>query len=119
MAPMFERSPVEPLSVTVKILVLPLLTLNELPLPIVVVKSPVTVAPVAEYSPPESEPPESVAPLIVPNPEIVGEPDPVILPAAVKASIVEALRVLSQGFQWFPFSLMVKGVFGFLPPLER
>ena len=47
-APMFEISPVVPLSATVKIGLVPLEMLNELPLPMVVVKSPVTVAPLFE-----------------------------------------------------------------------
>ena len=82
----------------VKILLVPLLMLNVPPAPWVTVKPPATVAPVEVYVPPESVPPEteppenvppesvppeSVAPLIVPKPESVGLPEPVMLPVKV------------------------------------
>ena len=62
--------------------------------------------------PPDKLPPEIVAPLIVPRPDRVGEPLPVILPVRVYAPIFEAEIVLTPKVAEVPLSTNVSNVFG-------
>ena len=65
-----------------------------------------------DSEPPDNDPPESVAPLIVPKPEIVGLPEPVMLPVAVNAPMLEAEIVLTPSVPVEPLSVKVNRVFG-------
>src|SRR6185503_20365972 len=92
----------------------------------VVVKLPVTDAPVALYVPPVRDPPdtdpaeklppvklppEMVAPLIEAKLEIVLVPLPLILPVDVNAPIFDVLSVLTVSVPLVPVSASVKSVF--------
>lgn len=122
MLPMLERLPTVPASVMVKSVLVPSETLNEFPLPIVVVKSPATDAPVAVYVPPESVPPETVppdsappeivAPLIDEKFEMVLDPEPVMLPVEVNAPMLVAAIVLTVSVAVVPLSCTESNVCG-------
>src|ERR1700722_5097404 len=118
--PLTESAPTFDVSVSVNKLAVPSLTMKLDPEPSVIWNPLVTVAPPAAYvppvseppetEPPESDPPESVALLIVPRPESVGVPEPVILPVNVYPPMLVAERVLTGRVPVVPFSFNVKSV---------